>query len=65
MDKILFGHENDFLGKTLYMAIGRRVGEKLKIFDMGNENVPRLEQDYFALCYFQNLSDLMLVTVSV
>ena len=59
----LGGFEKEIVGKSVYMVVGNKQHEKLKVFDMGNDNTPRFVLDWLVLNYFQNNCDLMLVSV--
>ena len=60
----LGGFEKEFLGKSVYMAVGRKEIDKLWIFDAGKE-FPRFHLDWIALNYIQNMSDIMFITVII
>lgn len=55
--------ENEMIGKSVYMIVGKKESERLKVFDMGNENTPRFILDWLALNYFINLSDVVMISV--
>jgi hypothetical protein len=60
---ILNGLEREMIGKTIYMMIGLYEDHKIHYFNTGSPDFPKFSEDWKALNYFINLSDLMIVSV--
>jgi hypothetical protein len=57
--------ESQVAGKTFFMMVGNRDQGSFYFFNTGLPDAPKLEQDWFALNYFESVSDVTLVSVTI
>jgi hypothetical protein len=54
---------NEVEGKVVYIALVKKIGEKVFLMNTAHRDCPKYELDWFCLNYMNNLADVIVQTV--